>query len=354
VCVDRAFAVTGIGTQANHQSATAVTLLVDILASPNMPANSQPNTAGAYTSTASVVNDLGAVCRSYQGMSTMSTMIEGARTKAPPLHVNYRSRSAVVTDQRPLLWQSPDLDLTHLTASIQSPGNTVRRAIVAAGTGAISLRIKNTGTDGIKLSFGTGGTFTLSNVEGLTKSFLSVFGTNAATPLTKQRFVTLSGCSTLGGIYNKEYIVSSLTASVLTFIAEDAPNAVGADICDTDTITFSSRMGALIDNKALAVDDRVKVLATAASHVYQTRTINGVLAHATTGDISMATVKDEFDNSVGVSDMVHMEAWVDESGSTEGLECGRRGMCDYDSGACQCFAGYTGAACGTQAALVNQ
>merc|ERR1711865_136366 len=121
----------------------------------------------------------------------------------------------------------------------------------------------------------------------------------------------------------------------------------GVSICEGNTITLVTRAGGLIDGKSVALHDRVKILRTTSAHadhqLYETRTVDKIWGSAL--DVTMVSVKDAYTNTRNLQDLA---AWVDESGTTEDLECSRRGLCDSESGLCACFPGYTSANCNTQ------
>jgi len=220
----------------------------------------------------------------------------------------------------------------------------VNRGVVAGGSNAMTFKVDGTV---ISLTATSATIFTIAGSIAVKPNFLHYLAQSGG--LTQKMYVTLSGCSA-NSVINAEFQVVSVAAQVLTVAAaESGTNAIpNTGLCVGNTITFTSRMGGLIDSKAIAIDDRLKVRAT--TDAYETRTVDKVWGSAL--DVTMFSVVDQYDTT-DVTNLENMDAWVDESGSTENVECSRRGLCDQESGQCACFPGYTSNNCGTQNALAS-
>jgi len=306
-----------------------------------MPANTESGANYAIVSAFSFANS---AIRIYDSMSARShaTTVNEA---SPPLHNNYRTSWATVTDQRPLIWSTPDIAMTDQSRITGSPSLIANRGVVAGGSNAITFKVD--GTIAILTAATTAKTFTLSGSG--PPNLLDYLGyAVGATATTQKMFVTISGCSATTAI-NAEFRVVSITATVMTVLdAESGTNAIpNAVVCAGNTITISSRMGGLIDSKAIAIHDRIKVQRT--TSVYETRSVDKVWGSGL--DVTMFSTNEGFSSSV--EKLQDVTAWIDESGSTENVECSRRGLCDQESGQCACFPGYTSNNCGTQNALAS-
>jgi hypothetical protein len=306
---------------------------------------------------------LGCVLRSYETMTKLAdiTAVTGGDASAPPLHINYRTNWATVTDQRPLKWNSPTRDLALYSKILPSPSNIALRAVMAGGASSMRFFVD-----------GTVITFTYTSATALTlggtafpapSDYFYTRNGFTATPITQIGYITISGCDANPGM-NREFTMTAVSATAFTTTIPTMVGAVSATNpyqeafaakCLNNWVTITSRAGTLIDSKAIAIGDRVKYLSnsiTATSNTeqktYETRTVDKIWG--TGQEVTLFTVKDGYSTGEDQS-LQDSLAWVDESGSTEDSECSARGLCDGESGVCECFSGYTGQSCELQNAL---
>jgi len=258
------------------------------------------------------------------------------------LYRDYRTNWVTITDQRPLVWATPARAYTTKSRMVPSPSLVAKRGVVAAGSNALTLTL-----DGTVHKFASTATTVVYSGTGaldMTHYFWGEFGGTAA---TQQFYMTISGCSANTEM-NTEFPVTGVTSTTITFTSPESGNTIGTNdpVCAGNTVTVTGRMGSLIDPKAIAIDDRVKF--EQASSVYETRTVDKIWGTAL--DVTMFSVVDPY---TAMNNLQDSSAWVDESGSTEEIECSRRGLCEQESGECKCFSGYTSNNCGTQNALAS-
>lgn len=84
----------------------------------------------------------------------------------------------------------------------------------------------------------------------------------------------------------------------------------------------------------------------------QIRTVDGFTGNG--NEITAFSIGEQITDCAGSaasSGISNKALYKISKGTTEAIECSRRGLCNEDSGTCECFNGYTSYNCDTQNAL---
>jgi len=142
---------------------------------------------------------------------------------------------------------------------------------------------------------------------------------------------------------------ASSDAKFVSCTVTDTPRVVGhgtgtfseatVDITNDVTVTLSNSQ-AFLDSD-INIGTRVKV--EVSSGRYEIRVVDFIAADGTSFTVSSAFSENATDKPI----------WIVGTGTTEAKTCSGRGLCNGESGVCECFAGYTLDDCSAQNALAQ-
>eukprot|EP00947_MAST-08B_sp_MAST-8B-sp1_P001394 g1394.t1 len=221
--------------------------------------------------------------------------------------------SCYVTDQRPLNWAAPTVAnqvLTSVQESHAAPGYQGHTLKAGAGQTVVVHCAANTIT--VDVGVGTYAVATAVNFD----SYFSVGNVVQVSGGTQDT-------NGLGTANNVDCYLTAVSSTTLT-CGSGAPASSVVCTSDKDIVVFSLPHGSLVDSKAAVAGDRVKLKRGVGD--YETRTVDEVFGSGL--DVTMLSVADTFSSSPSSLVRQSAYAWVDESGTTEALECSRRGVCN--------------------------